>query len=60
MHCDGGPWHVDDCELALAAALAAPAAANKATAAKRESMRFMRHLGELATIELDRRIENID
>jgi hypothetical protein len=54
LHCDGGPWHVDGCELALEAAFAAPATANKATAAKIESKRFMRHLGELATIELDR------
>jgi hypothetical protein len=53
LHCDGGPWHVDGCELA-STALAAPATANKATAAKTESMRFMKHLDELATIELDR------
>jgi hypothetical protein len=46
LHWDGGPWHVDDCGLALSAALAAPATANKTTAAKTERTRFMRHLGE--------------
>jgi len=46
LHWDGGPWHVEDCDLALSAALAAPATANKTTAAKTERPRFMRHLGE--------------